>query len=399
MPIGTPLHSRTLAICQSLSFRVWAGYYAANAYEPHHEHEYAAIRHSAGLIDVSPLYKYEVSGPGATTLVDRIITRSAARMAVGQVIYTPWCDARGKVIDDGTITRLDKDRYRWTAADPSLRWFRLNAGGLDVAIDDISDRLAALALQGPMAARVLADASNLVPATLAYFRMAPARIGGIAVEVSRTGYTGDLGYEVWVPADSAVRVWDALIDAGRPHGLRPAGMLALDVVRIEAGLLLIDVDFVSSARALSEEQYYTPAEMGLGRLVHLDKPGFVGRKALVEEQRHGVARTIVGLELDWEGVEGAFDRHGLAPAVGTAPSRQAVPVLGDGRQTGKATSTTWSPILKKLVALATVDHSASTRGTRLEYELTVEGTRHLVPATVVGTPFFDPPRKRSMPDA
>ena len=398
MPIGTAFHERTFALCESLSYREWSGYYAVSSYEPHHEHEYNAIRNAAALIDISPLFKYRISGRDAARLVNRIITRDVERMAVGQVVYTPWCDERGKVIDDGTVARLGENVYRWTAADPSLRWFTMNAAGLDVEIEDISEETAALALQGPTSGRLL---KSLVRGcdieSLKYFRVASGEIAGVPVDVSRTGYTGDLGYEIWVPAELAVHVWDALMEGGRAFDIHPAGMLALDVARIEAGLLLIDVDFHGSKKAFIEAQKYTPYEMGLGRLVHLDKARFVGQAALAEEHRRGHAREIVGLEVDWTGVERLYEAAGLPPSISPIASRVAVPVYREGAQVGRATSTTWSPTLKQLIALATVRREHARPGTRLEVEVTVEAVRHRVGATVVKTPFFNPKRKTATP--
>jgi aminomethyltransferase len=397
MPIGTPVHDRTFALCESLNYREWSGYYAVSAYEGHHEHEYNAIRNAAALIDVSPLFKYLITGADAARFVDRLITRDVSKMAVGQVFYTPWCDERGTVIDDGTVSRLGEQTFRWTAADPSLRWFRQNAAGLDVTIDEISEEVAALALQGPTSARVLRTASNADIDSLKYFRVTQGMIVGVPVDISRTGYTGDLGYEIWIPAADAVRVWDALMEKGRAFDIKPAGMLALDVARVEAGLLLIEVDFFSSKKALIESQRYTPYEMGLGRLVSLTKSRFIGQKALREEHRRGAAREVVGLEVDWTGVEQIYDKLGLPPTVGATASRAAVPVYRAGRQVGRATTTTWSPVLKKMIALATIDRPHYTRGTTLEMEVTVEAVRHRVNARVVPTPFFNPPRKLSTP--
>ena len=398
MPIGTAFHQRTFDLCESLNYREWSGYYAVSSYEPHHEHEYNAIRSAAALIDISPLYKYFLSGRDATKLVDRIITRDMRKVSVGQVVYTPWCDERGKVIDDGTVSRLAENTYRWTAADPSLRWFTQNATGMDVEIEDISEKVAALALQGPTSGRLL---KSLVTGAeielLKYFRVTSANIAGVPVDISRTGYTGDLGYEVWVAADDALKVWDALIEAGRAFDIHPAGMLALDVARIEAGLLLIDVDFNSSKKALIEDQEYTPFEMGLGRLVHLDKNRFVGQSALVAEHKRGQAREIVGLEINWPEVEALYEAVGLPPAVSPIASRVAVPVFKNGDQVGKATSSTWSPTLKKMIALATVKREYTKPGTQLKFEITVEAVRHRVGATVVQTPFFNPKRKTATP--
>ena len=398
MPIGTPFHARTLALCESLNYREWSGYYTVSAYEAHHDHEYNAIRNAAALIDISPLFKYRLTGKDATRLVDRIITRDLRKVSVGQVIYTPWCDEHGKVIDDGTVSRLDENVYRWTAADPSLRWFTQNSAGLDVQIEDISESVAALALQGPTSGRLLksivADADI---ANLKYFRVTRATLDGIAVEISRTGYTGDLGYEIWVPADDALKVWDYLIEAGRPFDIKPAGMLALDVARIEAGLLLIDIDFNSSKKALIDEQKYSPFEMGLGRLVSLDKGRFVGERALAEARAKGPARQIVGLEIDWTEVERHYEKVGLPPAVSPIASRVAVPVFSNGKQVGKATSTTWSPVLKKMIALATVRSEFAKPGSKIEIEVTVEAVRYRVGAQVVKTPFYNPKQKTAVP--
>jgi len=393
LPIGTAVHEKTFALCDSLSYREWSGYYAVSSYETHHEHEYNAIRNAAALIDVSPLYKYRLSGPDATRLVDRIVTRDMRKVSVGQVIYTPWCDEHGKTIDDGTVSRLEENVYRWTAADPSLRWFRQNALGMQVEIEDISEKVASLALQGPTSGRLLMAVAEADLAKLKYFRVTKGKIAGVPVEISRTGYTGDLGYEIWIPWSDAGRVWDALVAGGKAFDIRPAGMLALDVARIEAGLLLIDVDFASSKKALIESQKYSPFEMGLSRLVSPDKARFVGQAALAEEKRRGPARTIVGLEIDWPAVEAIYDRIGLAPQVPATASRVAVPVYGRGGQVGKATSSTWSPTLKKFIALATVETASASPGTVLDFELTVEAVRHRVPARVVETPFFNPARK------
>jgi aminomethyltransferase len=393
MPIGTAVHARTFALAETLSFREWSGYYAVSAYETHHEHEYNAIRNAAALIDVSPLFKYIVKGRDAAKLVDRVITRDVTNLAVGQVYYTPWCDEYGKVIDDGTVTRLSENTFRWTAADPSLRWFTQNATGLDVAIDDVSEQVAALALQGPTSARLLDAIADADIRNLRYFRMIHGSIASVPVDISRTGYTGDLGYEIWIAWDRAVEVWDALIRGGRPFDIRPTGMLALDVARVEAGLLLIDVDFNGSKKALIEDQTYTPFEMGLGRLVQLDKAPYVGRGPLVAEHRRGHKRQIVGLEIDWAAVEALYEARGMPPQISSSASRVAVPVYKGGSQVGRATTTTWSPVLKKLIALATISAPYFVEGSSVEFEVTVEAVRHRVPAKVVKTPFFNPRRK------
>jgi aminomethyltransferase len=399
MPIGTAVHERTFPLCESLNYREWSGYYAVSAYESHHEHEYNAIRNASALIDVSPLFKYLLTGRDASRLVDRLITRDVSKMQVRQVFYTPWCDEHGKVIDDGTVSRLEEQKFRWTAADPSLRWFTQNAEGLDVKIDDISEEIAALALQGPTSAKLLRAVAKADIDRLKYFRVTSGTIAGVPVDISRTGYTGDLGYEIWMPAPRAIAVWDALMQGGRPFDIKPAGMLALDVARIESGLLLIEVDFFSSRKAMIPAQAFTPYELGMARLVNLDKGRFVGQRALREEHARGPERQIVGLEIVWEEVEKLYDAVALAPAVSATASRAAVPVYRNGRQIGKATSTTWSPVLKRMLALAAIDRPHYGEGTVVQIEMTVEAVRHKVSAKVVKTPFFNPSRKTATPPA
>jgi len=399
LPIGTAVHDRTFKLCESLNYREWSGYYAVSVYETHHEHEYNAIRNAAALIDVTPLYKYLVSGREATKFVNRVIARDINKVAVGQVIYCCWCDEQGKVIDDGTISRLAENRYRWTAADPSMRWFHQNGLGLDVEIEDVSDKVAALALQGPTSGRLLMQAAEADIARLKYFRFTSGRIAGVNVDISRTGYTGDLGYEIWMPWNDAPLVWDALFEHGRQFDLHAAGMLALDVARIEAGLILIEVDYFSSKKALIETQKYSPYEIGLGKLVDLRKEHFIGRAALEEENLRGPKRLLRGLEINWDDVERLYDEAGLAPQVPSIASRVAVPVYRGGFQIGKATSTTWSPTLKKLIGLASLSSEHAAPGTELQIELTVEATRHKARASVTELPFFNPPRKTATPVA
>jgi aminomethyltransferase len=399
MPVGTPFHDRTLPLCESLSYRDWAGYYAPSSYEPLHEHEYNAIRNATALIDISPLFKYLLTGRDAATLVDRIITRDASRMQPGQVVYTPWCDEHGRVLDDGTVSRLAEDRFRWTAADPNLRWISIQRGRLDVQIEDISESVAALALQGPTAAALLRDLADADVDSLKYFRVTTGTIAGRPVEISRTGYTGDLGYEIWIRRDDALTVWDAIVTRGRAYGVRPAGMLALDVARIEAGLLLIDVDFFSARKALTASQLYTPHEMSLDRLVDLNKATFIGRDALAAERARGPVRRIVGLAVEWTDVEALYEAVGLPPLAVATASRVAVPVFAGSRQVGRMTSSTWSPVLKKMIGLATVEAAFSGPRTTIEVEHTVDAVRHRVRAEVVPTPFFNPKRKTQTPPA
>lgn len=396
MSVGSPFHPRTAPLNRKMQWREWSGYFASSAYADAHDIEYNAVREAAALIDVSPLYKYLVSGPDATRLVDRVITRDATKVAVGRVVYTPWCDENGKVVDDGTVHRLDERLWRWTAADPQLRWLRQNSAGLDVTITDESETTAALALQGPLSRDVLEAVTGESFGDLGYFRRRASRIGEVAIDVSRTGYTGDLGYELWLPAEAAVTVWDALIAVGDAYGLRPAGMLALDVVRLEAGLILLEVDYTSARHAMNPDQNYSPFEIGLGRLVDFDKDDFVGRLALERERAAGgPARRLVGLQLDWYDIEGLYSAQGLPPAISPAVDRSPVPVFAGSSQVGRVTSLGWSPILKQALALASVPPRHEAVGTSLSVEWTVEGRRGRVGATVVDLPFLDLPRKRA----
>jgi aminomethyltransferase len=394
--VGTAFHPRTAPLNRKMQWREWSGYFASSVYADFHDIEYNAIREAAALIDVSPLYKYQVSGPDATRLVDRVITRDVAKLAVGGVFYTPWCDEHGKVVDDGTVHRLEEQRYRWTAADPQLRWLRQNSAGLDVTITEETEATAALALQGPLSRSVLEATTGESFGDLRYFRRRGAKVGRTAIDVSRTGYTGDLGYELWIPTERAVAVWDAVMKAGAAYGLRPAGMVALDVVRLEAGLILLEVDYTSAHHAMNPEQHYSPFEIGLGRLVSFDKGDFVGRLALEREARAGgPPRRLVGLQLDWYDIEGLYDAQGLPPSISPTVDRSPVPVFSGSRQVGRATSHGWSPVLKQAIALGSVPPQYETIGSQLAVEWTVEGRRGRVRATVVDLPFLDLPRKRA----
>ncbi len=396
MSVGTAFHLRTAPLNRKMQWREWAGFFASSVYADFHDIEYNAIREAAAVIDVSPLYKYRLTGPDVIRLADRVITRDATKLKVGQVYYTPWCDEHGKVIDDGTVHRVAEHELRWTAADPQYRWLSQNAAGLDVEIEDVTEAVGALALQGPLSRAVLEAATGEDFGDLRYFRRRSSKIAGVPIDVSRTGYTGDLGYELWIPADKAARVWDRLFKVGQAYAIRPAGMLALDVTRLEAGLILLEVDYTSARHAMNPEQNYSPFEIGLGRLVRFDKGDYVGRRALLAEQAAGgPARRLVGLILDWYDIERLYDEQGLPPAISPTVDRSPVPVFADGRQVGKATSHGWSPLLKQAIALAQVPPRQERAGTRLQVEWTVEGRRGRVNATVVELPFLDLERRRA----
>jgi aminomethyltransferase len=307
------------------------------------------------------------------------------------------------------VARLDEDCFRMTAAEPAFAWLARHARGFDVRIEDTSQSLAALALQGPASRQILcriAEPSRLVRAPLVvhedvgrlrYFGVTRALIRGAEVWISRTGYTGDLGYEIWVPNEHALGVWDALVDAGRDFRMLPAGLDALDVTRVEAGFILNGVDYTSANHCLLESRKRTPFEIGLGWTVKLDRGPFIGQAALATELARGPRLGLAGLVLDWEEYEALFAALGLPPQVPSGAWRAPVPVydLG-GRQVGQATSGAWSPLLKKNLALATVRAEYGDPGTRLRMEVTVEYRRRSVGATVTETPFFDPERKRAV---
>ncbi|WP_419934897.1 aminomethyltransferase family protein [Candidatus Palauibacter sp.] len=394
---GTPFHERTGPLCQTANWRRWAGHLAAGSYEPTHEHEYQAIRSAAALIDVSPLYKYRLAGPGAEALANRVVTRDVARQAVGQVYYTPWCDGAGKVRDDGTLQRFGETDFRLTSAEPTLKWLHENARGLDVELEEETERVGALALQGPLSRDLLQRITDADVAGLRYFRVMTARVAGIRAEISRTGYTGDLGYEIWVDAEDAIPLWDALTAAGEPFGLAPAGLLALDMARLEAGLLLVDVDYVPAQRAIIEDQKSSPYELGLGWAVAMEASNFVGRAALRAERAHSPAWRFRGITLDWESLEDAYAEVRLPPQLPGMTLRESVPLYAGGRQVGYATSRGWSPTLKTYLGLAHLRADFADIGTQLQIEVTVEHQRRRARATVARTPFFDPDRKRANP--
>ena len=398
MPLPTPFHTRTSAACESCEWRNWSGFLSAGIYEMSHDREYYAIRNSAALIDVSPLYKYEVAGPDAARLVDRVITRDVTKQRIGQVYYTPWCDVDGKVIDDGTVSRLDTNHFRITSADPNGRWFQDVGYGLNATVTNVTDDLAALAVQGPLSRAILEQVVSGVDfGKLAYFHLARGEVDGFPVTVTRTGYTGDLGYELWVRPEYAERLWDCLVERGSGYGVLPAGIMALDIARIEAGLIMIAVDYVSSDHAVIESQKSSPFEIGLGWAVSKGKGDFIGHRALKAEREKGSTWGFVGVQYDWNALERLFAEEDLPPHVAGRASRSAVPVYEAGnssRHIGQITSHTFSPILKQYIGIGTLLNPHARLGEYVDVEVTVEFKRKLCPATVVETPFFDPPRKK-----
>jgi len=356
--------------------------------------EYHAIRGASGLLDVSPLFKYHITGKDAFRLVNKVVTRDLARCRPRQIVYTPWCDDHGKTIDDGTVWNLGDGSWRLTSAESNVRWLEENAYGMNVEVEDVSEAIATAALQGPTSKAILQRACDGAVDALKYYRFTPARLDGIPVTISRTGYTGDLGYEIWTERENAEKLWDALMTHGKGYGITPAGLQALDMVRIEAGLVLAEVDYTPARKAVIDSQRYSPFELSLDWTVDFRKETFTGRSALLAEQRRGTPRRVVGMEVDWGTVERFYQERGLPPELPHTAWRSKVPVYSGLRQIGYATSGVWSPLLKRYLVLATLDAAYSRVGTVVEMEVTVEDERKRAPATVVPKPFFDPPRKK-----
>ena len=393
----SPFFERTSKLNESQEWRRWAGYLAATSYELTHENEYFAIRTKAALLDISPLKKYIVEGPDAQNLLDRLVTRNIAICKVGQVMYTPWCDEEGKVIDDGTVQRLSENKFRITSAEPNLEWIESNSTGMDVMIKDDSYTTAALALQGPNSRAILNAVSSKSLDSLKFFWMMETTFENIPVTISRTGYTGDLGYEIWMDPNDALSVWDLLMNKGKTFGITPTGLHALDIARVEAGLILLDVDYISTRHALIESRKSSPYELGLGWSVKLKKGNFIGKTRLLEEFENSSEWSFVGIEIEWTGFEKHYRAAGLAPGLPSTAWRTSTPLYNNNEQVGYATSGTWSPLLKRYIALAHVKSKYAKEGSELMFELKVEHFRKLTKATVVKTPFYDPERKRSCP--
>jgi aminomethyltransferase len=392
---GTPFHSRTSKLCESYEWQPWSGYVSVTSYTTVPEMEYHAVRHSAGLMDVSPLKKYRIEGPDAGRLVQKAVTRDTSKLRPGQIVYTCWCDEEGKTVDDGTLWNLGDDTYRMTAATPNLKWLQDVGAGLDATVEDVSDELAVAALQGPLSRAILNDATGGAIEKLKWFRFTPAKLDGVPVTISRTGFTGDLGYEVWVDPPNAEGVWDSVMRHGEAYDAVAVGMHALEVTRIEAGFILAEHDYTPSRDAIIESQKFSPFELSLDWTVNLGKGPFVGRSALVEEAARGPRRRFVGLEVDWAAAERLYRSFGLPPMPPHEPWEEYVPIYSGSRQIGRGTSGVWSPILKKFIAMGFVDAGHSALGTRVQIELTIEGEHRLAPARVVPRPFFDPERKRA----
>jgi len=393
----SPFFDRTSQLNESQEWRRWSGYLSATNYELTHDNEYFAIRTKAALLDITPLYKYIIQGPDSQRFLDRLVTRNINICKVGQVMYTPWCDEGGKVIDDGTVQRLSEGKFRITSAEPNLEWLEYNAAGMDLTISDDSVNTAALAIQGPNSRDILNAVSSDSLNNLKFFWMMNTNFGDIPVSISRTGYTGDLGYEIWMDPNDALFIWDLLLEKGKSYGITPTGLQALDIARIEAGLILLDVDYISSRHAIIESRKSSPYELGLGWAVKMKKKYFIGKQALEREITRGPEWEFVGIEIQWTELENHYRNVGLAPGLPSTAWRTSTPLYYNHEQVGYATSGAWSPILKRYIALAHVKSIYAIEGTELQFELKVEHFRKLTTAKVVKTPFFDPERKRSCP--
>jgi len=393
----SPFFERTSKLNESQEWRRWSGYLSATNYELNHENEYFAIRTKAALLDITPLYKYIIDGSDSQKFLNKLVTRNINICKVRQVMYTPWCDENGKVIDDGTVQRLSEKKFRITSAEPNLEWLDHNSLGMDLTITDDSSTTAALALQGPNSRSILNAVASDSLDKLKFFWMMDTNLGDIPVSISRTGYTGDLGYEIWMNPKDALPVWDLLIEKGKSYGITPTGLQALDISRIEAGLILLDVDYISSRHALIESRKSSPFELGLGWSVKMKKDDFIGKRALEKELKDGPEWKFVGIEIQWDELERHYRQVGLAPGLPSTAWRTSTPLYNGTEQIGYATSGAWSPILKRYIALAHIKTEYSKEGTMLDFELKIEHFRKLTPAKVVPTPFFDPERKRSCP--
>jgi glycine cleavage system T protein (aminomethyltransferase) len=393
----TPFSERTGAANETGLWNHWAGTLVATKYRIDEKVEYYALRQAAGVLDTSALYKYRITGPGAEEFLAGVLARDVRKCRPGQAQYTMWCDERGFVVEDGVILRLAGDEFWLTSAEPNFAYFDGLRGSAAVEIEDVTDAFGMLALQGPASRSILTE---LVPAVagLPFFGVAPGKVGDAAVVVSRTGYTGDLGFELWVEGDDAIGVWDAVFEAGRHRGMLPYGSVVMHMARIEAGLVLIDVDYQSSRYAWVDEQRATPIELGYGWMFrHLvrDDRAFVGRSAIEDELAERSSRfRLMGLDVDWRSYQQAHGAVGIPPAKDHVPVAWAVMLYDTERApAGHATGFMYSPLLQRHIAMARVAPERAATGAKLSIEVTINNRNHLVDAFVRPLPFYDPPHK------
>jgi aminomethyltransferase len=393
----TPFHERTSALNETGLWEHWANHLAATRYQMSEKFEYVAVRNAVGVFDTSPLYKYRFSGPDAECFVAGVLARDPRPCAPGHAQYTLWCDDRGFIIEDGILLRRKPDEFLLTAAEPNLGYFRDLVVRHDVRIDDVSDEYAVMAVQGPNSRTVLTSIAPAVEA-LRPFDLVETRIGKASVMISRTGYTGDLGYEVWIESADAIAVWDAVWQAGQGRGITPFGLTALYMARIEAGLVLLDVDFASSRFAWTDAHRTTPLELGFGwmfRDVATTDRAFIGREAIRREIAAKTSRwRLMGLVLDWQDYDRHYNDAGLIPPKDHTPIQDEYYIYDEeDRQLGWASSLMYSPQLQRHIALARVPLTHATPGSRVRLEFPVSHRYEYFDATVARLPLFDPPRR------
>lgn len=395
----TPFHSRTSTLNEGQRWEDWEGFLAATMYGLDPLVEYNAVRLGCGLFDVSPLHKYEVRGPDAQALLQRMVVRNLAPSRPGRGFYTVWCDDDGKVVDDGAVFHVAENHLRLTSTLPSLEWLIDNSSGFDATIEDVSEELVGIALQGPTSRELLQKLTSVDLSALKFWHCTDAIVSGSPSLISRSGYTGDLGFEIFVRPEDAERVWDSAMDLASDYQMRPCGLVALDMTRIEAGLPTIDAEFISAKQTLFEVQTISPLELGVGWMCKLDGDFFVGRDALIKEKANGTSRwNTVGIELDVTYIEKYFREFAMPLHLPERSWSGPVPVYADEAQNiliGRGTSGMWSPLLKKYIVIARIPPRYARLGSRFFIEEVIEAKAFSIPVTVVKMPFFDPPRKRA----
>jgi aminomethyltransferase len=395
----TPFHSRTSPLNQGQRWEDWEGFLAATMYGLDPLVEYNAVRLGCGLFDVSPLHKYEVRGPDAKALLQRMVVRNIAPSRPGRGFYTVWCDDNGKVVDDGGVFHIAENHLRLTSTLPGLEWLIDNSSGFDVTIEDVSEERVGIALQGPTSRDLLQKLTSVDLSALKFWHCTNADVCGRPTLISRTGYTGDLGFEVFVRPNDAEKIWDSAMALAPDYQMRPCGLAALDMARIEAGLLQIGAEFISAKQTIFEVQTISPLEVGVGWMCKLDGDFFVGRDALQKEKANGTSRwNTVGTELDVTYIEKCFREFAMPLHLPERSWSQAVPIYADeaqGNLIGRGTSGMWSPLLKKYIVIARIPPQYAKLGSRFFVEEVIEAKAFSIPARVVKMPFFDPPRKKA----
>lgn len=381
----SPFYPRQAEIDRLNRWHEWKGYSSADGFYDT-ALEYFATRNSAGVFDITPMTKYRITGPDALDFLDRLVTRNMRKIKPGRVAYAVWCDDGGHVIDDGTIFHLQEGEYRLCSQERHMAWFKAAAIGMDVTIVDETEEICGLALQGPTSFSILNKLGLSGIDQLRPFGLANYDFNGTDIMVSRTGFTGDLGYELWTTNDKAIELWDALFEAGEHFGIMAMGTEALEHARIEAGFLAPFEEFLPAHTTVRSGRARSPLELGLEWLVDFSKPCFNGRRALLEEKKNGSTWRLVKLD-----IEGNKEAH----------QAFIFPKQNGGKECGFVTSAMWSPVCKQNIALGTVRTPHGNVGDKLWVEIYYQREMHwsrvMAEATVVDKPFWDPPRKRSTP--